>query len=146
MHSVTPHLVVGGADKAIDFYKKAFDAKEESRMPGPDGKVMHASIRIGDSSVMIMDENPRFKAVGPKTLKGSPVTIHLYVKDADATFNKAIGAGAKTVMPLDDMFWGDRYGVVEDPFGHTWAVATHKRDVSRQEMDDAVKKMKTENG
>jgi len=142
MHSVTPHLVVSGADKAIDFYKRAFDAVEGSRLNGPDGKIMHASIKIGDSPVMLMDENPRYKAVGPKSLKGSPVTIHLYVKDADKVFHKAIDAGAKTVMPLEDTFWGDRYGVVEDPFGHTWAVATHKRDVTRAEMDEAMNELK----
>jgi uncharacterized glyoxalase superfamily protein PhnB len=139
MHTVTPHLVVGGADKAIDFYKRAFDAKEQARMASPDGKIMHAEIVIGDSHVMLMDEDPRFKSVGPKTLKGSPVTIHLYVKDADKVFNKALDAGAKTIMPLEDTFWGDRYGVVQDPFGHTWAVATHQRDVSRAEMEEGAK-------
>jgi len=142
MHSVTPHLVVKGAADAIEFYKKAFDAKEQSRLPGPNGTLMHAEMTIGDSHVMLMDESPEWKSVGPKTLKGSPVTIHLYVKDADATFKKAISAGAKPVMPLDDMFWGDRYGIVEDPFGHTWAVATHKRDVPKEEMQEAMKKMK----
>jgi len=140
MHTVTPHIVVAGAAKAIEFYKKAFDAVEGGRLDGPNGKVMHGSMRIGDSTVMLMDEDEHWKAVGPKTLKGSPVTIHLYVKDADATFEKAVKAGAKTTMPMDDTFWGDRYGVIEDPYGHTWAIATHVRDVSREEMDKAAKK------
>ena len=140
MHTVTPHLVVRGAAKAIDFYKKAFDAKENARLPGPNGTIMHAEIRIGDSSVMLMDESPEWKSVGPQTLKGSPVTIHLYVNDADRTFDAAVKAGAKPVMPMSDMFWGDRYGVLEDPFGHSWAVATHQRDVSREEIQEAVKK------
>ena len=140
MHTVTPHLVVRGAAKAIDFYKKAFDAREESRLPGPNGTLMHASIRIGDSSVMLMDESPEWKSVGPQSLKGSPVTIHLYVKDVDKTFDTALKAGAKPVMPVSDMFWGDRYGVLEDPFGHSWSVATHTRDVSEKEMQEAMKK------
>lgn len=140
MHTVTPHLVVRGAAKAIDFYKKAFDAKEESRLPGPNGTLMHAEIRIGDSHVMLMDESPEWKSVGPQTLKGSPVTIHLYVNDADKTFDSAVKAGAKPVMPVKDMFWGDRYGVVEDPFGHSWSIATHTRDVSEKEIEEASKK------
>jgi PhnB protein len=140
MHTVTPHLVVRGAAKAIDFYKRAFDAKEESRLPGPNGTLMHASIRIGDSSVMLMDESPEWKSVGPQSLKGTPVTIHLYVNDVDKTFDTAVKAGAKPVMPVSDMFWGDRYGVLEDPFGHSWSVATHKRDVSDKEMQEAMKR------
>lgn len=140
MHTVTPHLVVRGAAKAIDFYKKAFDAKEESRLPGPNGTLMHASIRIGDSSVMLMDESPEWKSVGPQSLKGSPVTIHLYVNDADKTFDTAVKAGAKSVMPVSDMFWGDRYGVLEDPFGHSWSIATHTRDVSDKEIQEASRK------
>ena len=138
MHTVTPHLVVRGAAKAIDFYKKAFDAKEASRLPGPNGTIMHAEIQIGDSHVMLMDESPEWKSVAPPTLKGSPVTIHLYVPDADKTFQTALKAGGKAVMPLSDMFWGDRYGVLEDPFGHSWAIATHTRDVSPQEMQKAM--------
>ena len=140
MHTVTPHLVVRGAAKAIDFYKKAFDAKEAARLPGPNGTLMHAEIVIGDSHVMLMDESPEWKSIGPQTLKGTPVTIHLYVKDADKTFDTALKAGAKPVMPMTDMFWGDRYGVLEDPFGHSWSVATHVRDVPRQEIDAAAKK------
>ena len=140
MHTVTPHLVVRGAAKAIDFYKKAFDAKEAARLPGPNGTIMHAEILIGDSQVMLMDESPEWKSVGPQTLKGSPVTIHLYVNDADKTFDTALKAGAKPIMPMADMFWGDRYGVLEDPFGHSWSIATHKRDVSEKEIREASKK------
>ena len=141
MHAVTPHLVCAGAADAIDFYKKAFNAEETSRLPGPDGKVMHASIRIGDSTVMLVDENPQWGMLGPKVLNGTPVTIHLYVNDADAFAAHAEKAGAKVTMPVADMFWGDRYGVLEDPFGHRWSVATHVRDVTPDEMQKAMKGM-----
>jgi PhnB protein len=139
MRSVTPHLVCDGAAAAIDFYKKAFGATEVGRMPGADGRLMHGHIVIGDSAVMLVDENRQFGMLGPKTLKGSPVTIHLYVDDVDAFFAHAVAAGAKATMPPADMFWGDRYGVVEDPFGHHWSIATHKRDVSPAEMQQAMK-------
>jgi uncharacterized glyoxalase superfamily protein PhnB len=141
MRSVTPHLICAGADAAIEFYKKAFGAVEQSRMPGPDGKIMHASIRIGDSVIMLNEENPEWGALGPKALKGSPVTIHLYVNDADAVFAQAVKAGAKVTMPLDDMFWGDRYGKVEDPCGHQWSIGTHVRDVTPEEMEKAMAQM-----
>jgi PhnB protein len=141
MQSVTPHLICAGAADAIEFYKKAFDAVEEARLPGPGGKIMHAMIRIGDSAVMLVDEMPEWGALGPKSLKGSPVTIHLYVENADATVERAVKAGAKVTMPLADQFWGDRYGKLEDPFGHHWSVATHVRDVSTEEMQQAMKKM-----
>ncbi len=141
MHSVTPHLVCAGAAEAIEFYKKAFKAVEIARMPGKDGKLMHAMIRIGDSAVMLMDEFPEWKAFGPKALKGSPVTIHLAVEDVDAVAAQAVAAGAKITMPIADMFWGDRYGVLEDPFGHLWSVGTHMRDMSPQEMQEAMAKM-----
>ena len=140
MHTVTPHLICAGAADAIEFYKKAFDAKEMMRLPGPDGKLMHASISIGDSLVMLVDEMPEWGALGPKSLKGSSVTIHLQVADADAAFKQAVAAGAKITMPLEDMFWGDRYGKLEDPFGHHWSVATHIRDVSAEEMQQAMQK------
>ena len=140
MHSVTPHLICAGAADAIEFYKKAFDAKEMMRLPGPDGKLMHASISIGDSLVMLVDEMPEWGALGPKSLKGSSVTIHLQVADADAAFKQAVAAGAEITMPLEDMFWGDRYGKLEDPFGHHWSVATHIRDVSAEEMQQAMQK------
>ena len=139
MHSVTPHLVCDGAGAAIDFYKKAFGATEIGRMAGPDGRLMHGHITIGDSAVMLVDENPQFGMLGPRSLEGTPVTVHLYVEDADAFIERAVAAGAKVLMPLADMFWGDRYGVLEDPWGHHWSVATHKRDVSPDEMSQAMK-------
>jgi uncharacterized glyoxalase superfamily protein PhnB len=141
MHTVTPHLVCAGAGAAIDFYKKAFGATETSRMPGPGGKLMHASIRIGDSAVMLVDEMPEWGSLGPKALKGSPVVIHLYVNDVDVFTARAVAAGAKVTMPVADMFWGDRYGQLEDPFGHRWSVATHVRDVSPADMQQAMQKM-----
>jgi PhnB protein len=140
-HTVTPHLVCAGAADAMDFYKKAFGAVEIARLPGPDGKLMHGHLRIGDSAVMLADEMPSCSSFGPGTLKGTPVTIHLYVNDADAFFTRATNAGAKAVMPVSDMFWGDRYGVLQDPFGHQWAVATHVRDVGHEEMGEAMAKM-----
>ncbi|WP_250534112.1 VOC family protein [Caballeronia sp. AZ10_KS36] len=134
MHSLTPHLVCAGAAEAIEFYKRAFGAVEIARLPGDDGKLMHAMVKIGDSMLMLVDEHPDFGMLGAKSLKGSPVTIHLYVEDVDATVKQAEAAGARVTMPVADMFWGDRYGRLEDPFGHQWSVATHKRDVSRAEM------------
>jgi uncharacterized glyoxalase superfamily protein PhnB len=141
MHSVTPHLICAGAADAIEFYKKAFGAVDLGRLPGPKGRLMHAAIRIGDSTVMLVDEMPEWGAFGPKSLKGSPVTIHLYVQDVDASVARAVAAGAKITMPLDDMFWGDRYCKVEDPFGHHWSIATHIRDVTPDEMKQAMQKM-----
>jgi uncharacterized glyoxalase superfamily protein PhnB len=141
MHTVTPHLICAGAAEAIEFYKQAFGAFELTRMPGPDGKIMHASIRIGDSVIMLNEEFPEWGSFGAKHFKGSPVTIHLYVEDADATFEQAVRAGAKVTMPLDDMFWGDRYGKVEDPFGHQWSIGTHVRDASTEEMQKAMEQM-----
>jgi uncharacterized glyoxalase superfamily protein PhnB len=139
MHSVTPHLICDGAAKAIEFYEQAFGATGSASMLGPDGKVMHAHLMIGDSVVMLVDENRQYGMLGPKSLNGSPVTIHLYVADVDATYQRAVDAGAKATMPPSDMFWGDRYGVLEDPFGHRWSIATHKRDVSPAEMQEALK-------
>ena len=141
MHTVTPHLVCAGAADAIEFYKKAFNATELMRLPGQKGRLMHACIRIGDSSVMLVDEMPEWGTLGPKSLKGSPVTVHLAVEDADAFVQRAVAAGAKITMPVDDMFWGDRYGQLEDPFGHRWSVGTHIRDVSPEEMQQAMQKM-----
>jgi uncharacterized glyoxalase superfamily protein PhnB len=137
---VTPHLVCAGAADAIEFYKKAFNAAEMARIPQPDGKIMHASIRIGDSVVMLVDEFPDWSVRGPKSLGGSPVTIHLYVEDVDAFTERAVSAGAKITMPIADMPWGDRYGQLEDPFGHRWSVATHVRDVSPDEIQQAMLK------
>ena len=135
-HTVTPHLIVKGAAKAMDFYKKAFGAKELMRCPGPDGtSICHGEMQIGNSHVYVCDEFPDMGAVSPLALNGSPVTIHLYVEDADAAFNQAVKAGAQSTMPLSDMFWGDRYGKVKDPFGHNWSIATHKEDVTPQELE-----------
>ncbi len=134
MHTVTPHLICAGASEAIEFYKKAFGATENGRFPMPNGKLMHASIRIGDSTLFLVDEMPEHGALAPKALKGSPVTIHLYVEDVDAFAARAVSAGAKMTMPVADMFWGDRYGQLEDPFGHRWSVATHMRDTSPEEV------------
>jgi uncharacterized glyoxalase superfamily protein PhnB len=134
MNTITPHLVVDGAADAIQFYKKAFGAQEVMRMPGPDGKLGHAMLRIGDSMLMLADEYPQWESFGPLALKGSPVTLHLSVPDVDAAFARALEAGATVRMPLADMFWGDRYGIVQDPFGHRWSLATHVRDVSPEEM------------
>jgi PhnB protein len=141
MHTVTPHLICAGAAEAIAFYKTAFGAVEMSRLPSPDGKLAHASIRIGDSTVMLVDEAPNWGMLGPKSLKGSSVIIHLYVDDVEAFSARAVAAGAKITMPIADMFWGDRYGQLEDPFGHRWSVATHVRDMSPQDMQQAMQKM-----
>jgi uncharacterized glyoxalase superfamily protein PhnB len=137
-HAITPHLIVDGAADAITFYEKAFGAKEVARMPGPKGKLMHAEILIGDSHVFLADEAPDWGAIGPRN-GTSPVTIHLYVKDVDATFAQAVAAGAKAAMPLMDMFWGDRYGKVVDPFGHHWSIATHKQDLTHEQMMEGMK-------
>lgn len=135
-HTITAHLIVGGAGRAIDFYKTAFGAEELFRMPGPDGEsVMHGEIKIGDSIVMICDEFPEM-CRGPKTIGGSPVTLHLYVADADASFNRAVKAGCEVTMPLQDMFWGDRYGKLRDPFGHEWSIATHKEDLTPEQIGE----------
>jgi PhnB protein len=140
MHSLTPHLICDGAAEAIAFYVKAFNAVELSRLPGPNGKLMHAMLRIGDSTLMLNDEAPDWGMLGPKKLKGSSIALHLYVEDVDAAFARAVAAGAKVTMPLADMFWGDRYGQLEDPFGHRWSMATHKRDVTAEEMQEAMRK------
>ena len=146
MHSVTPFLVCAGAAEAIEFYKKAFGAVEVSRLPGPDGKLMHAMIRVEGSAIMLNDENAQWGSLGPKALKGTPVSVHLYVADADAFTAKAVAAGAKVTMPVADMFWGDRYGQIEDPFGHKWSVATHVRDLTPAEIAEAMKAMTAKAG
>jgi uncharacterized glyoxalase superfamily protein PhnB len=144
MSVVTPHLVIAGAAEALDFYVRALGAVEEFRMPGPDGKLMHGQMRIGGNAIMLGEEAPEWGILGPKTLKGSPVYIHLYVDDADAFVARAVKAGAKVTMPVADMFWGDRYGKIQDPFGHNWSIATHVRDVSPAEMMEAMKNMPKE--
>lgn len=141
LRSVTPHLTCAGAGEAIDFYKKAFNATELVRLPGPDGRLMHGCIQIGDSYVMLAEEYPDYNSFGPKTLKGSPVTIHLNVDDVDAVVAQAVEAGATLTMPVADMFWGDRYGQVEDPFGHRWSVATPIRNLSMEELQKAALEM-----
>jgi PhnB protein len=141
MRTVTPHLVCAGAAEAIEFYKKAFGAVGGAHLPGPGGKIMHAMIRIGDSAIFLIDEMPEWGALGPKTLKGSSVTIHLQVEDADALYARAIAAGCTVKMEMSDAFWGDRYGKVTDPFGHDWSIASHMRDVTPEEMQEAMKQM-----
>ncbi len=139
MHSLTPHLVCRGAAAAIEFYGRAFGAIELFRLPGPDGRLIHACVRIGDSQLFLVDEMPEHGALGPQALNGTPVTLHLQVEDADAAFARAVQAGATVSMPLADMFWGDRYGQLVDPFGHHWSIATHVRDVRADEMVAAMK-------
>ncbi len=138
-HTVTPYLVCAGASDAIAFYKKAFGAIEQMRVPTPNGKLMHASMMIGDSMIMLNDEFPEMGALGPKARQGTSVTIHLFVADADLAFARAIKAGATVKMPLADMFWGDRFGLLEDPFGHSWSIATHQRDMTPKEIQTAAK-------
>ena len=145
-HTITPHLVCGGAADALTFYAQAFGAQELSRMPGPGGRIMHAQIRIGDSLLMLADEFPDFGSVGPLALKNTPVYLHLYVEDVDAAYTRAVEAGAKALMPPADMFWGDRYGQVEDPFGHRWSIATHKRDMTPQQMMDEMERSMGQSG
>ena len=140
MTTITPHLVCHGAADAIDYYTRAFGAVELARLPGPDGRLMHAMLKIGNAPLMLVDDYPELGSLGPLALKGSPVTIHLYVEDVDATVARAVAAGAKITMPVADMFWGDRYGRLEDPFGHQWSVATHQRDVSPEEIGAAMAK------
>ncbi len=134
-HTITPYLTVRGADRAIDFYRRAFGAKEHARMHGPDGKtVMHAELQIGDSRFFLGDEVPGMECSSPETLGGSPSGIYLYVRDVDEMFRKAVEAGATVKRPVENMFWGDRTGSLRDPFGHTWDLATRKEDLSPEEM------------
>ncbi len=136
---VTPHLVCRGAADAIAFYKAAFGAKELMRLPGPDGRLIHAAVEIAGGCVMLVDENVEWGAKSPLNLNGTPVTIHLNVADVDAFFERAVKAGATVKMPPADMFWGDRYGVVADPFGHSWSIATHQRDMTADEIMENMK-------
>ncbi len=140
-HTVTPHLVIRGAAEAIEFYKKALGAQELSRMSSPDGKIGHAELKIGDSIIFLADEfpGPGGCAKSPQTVGACTATLNLYVPDVDAAFKKALAAGAKETMPVADMFWGDRYGTFTDPFGHTWGIATHTRDLSKQEVEEGAK-------
>jgi uncharacterized glyoxalase superfamily protein PhnB len=141
LQAIVPHLVCAGAADAIEFYKKAFGAVEMMRLPGKDGRLMHGSIEIGGARVMLVDEMPEWGALSPESLKGTPVTVHLYVDDVDAFVDRAVKAGVTLKMPVADMFWGDRYGVIVDPFGHNWSVATHQRDMTVEEIQEAMKHM-----
>lgn len=138
MHSITPFMVCAGASDAIAWYKNAFGAVELSRLQGPGGKVMHAMIRIGDSSLMLVDADPERGMVAPIKGAGAPVTIHLYVEDADKVFARAVEQGATARMPVSDTFWGDRFGALVDPFGHSWTIATHVRDMTPEEIQAAA--------
>jgi uncharacterized glyoxalase superfamily protein PhnB len=144
-HTLTPHLIVRNATQAIEFYKKALGAEVLGIAPLPDGRIMHALLRIGDSMLMLNDEMPEFGALSPLANGGSGVTIHIYTQDVDAAFNRAVSAGAKVGRPLMDQFWGDRYGVVSDPYGHQWSLASHIQDMSPEDMqraqDEAFAKM-----
>lgn len=133
-HTATPYLIIKGAAEAIEFYKKAFGASELFRMPHPDGKIGHAEMKIGNSPIMLADEFPQMGHVGPKTLGGSPVSLMIYVEDVDAVFNRALSEGAVQQKGVEDKFYGDRVGSLVDPFGHVWHIATHKEDVSPEEM------------
>jgi uncharacterized glyoxalase superfamily protein PhnB len=144
-HTLTPFLTVRNAERAIEFYKQAFGAQERSVAKGPDGKVMHAEVKIGDSVIMLSDEFPEFGSLSPQSVGGSPMGLHIYIENVDAAFDRAVKAGAQVEMPVSDQFWGDRYGKLKDPFGHKWSIATHVKDMSADEMkrsmDDAMAKM-----
>lgn len=133
-HTVTPYLIVKDGMRAIDFYQQAFGAVELFKMPGPDGGLAHAEIKIGDSPIMLADEVPEMEIRGPQSLGGAGVNILLYVEDVDARFEQAVAAGAKVVRPLADQFYGDRTGTLEDPFGHVWTIATHTEDLTPEEL------------
>jgi uncharacterized glyoxalase superfamily protein PhnB len=135
--TITPHLVVKGGSEAIDFYVRAFGAEELCRMPGPDGKLMHAELQIGDSKVFLAEECPEWGVLGPQN-GASPVTIHVYVSDVDSAYQRAVDAGATAAMPPADMFWGDRYGKLVDPFGHHWSMATHVEDLAPEQMQERM--------
>ncbi|HEU5305285.1 MAG TPA: VOC family protein [Gemmatimonadales bacterium] len=137
-HTVTPSLVVAGAAKAIDFYKKALGAEERMRFPGPDGTIMHAELRIGDSTIMLGDEMPEQGGRSPKSYGGTPVSFFVYRENVDAAWKRAVDAGATPVIPLTDQFWGDRAGCLEDPFGHRWWLAQHIQDLTPEEIQKAA--------
>ena len=133
-HTITPHLIVKGAEEAIEFYKRAFGAEVRGIHHGPGNAVMHAEIKIGDSIIMLNDEFPDYGSVGPKTRGGTSTVLNIYTDDADAIFNRATAAGATVIMPLENQFWGDRYGQVEDPYGHRWSIASHLEDLTEEEL------------
>ena len=138
-HSVTPYLIISGAADAIEYYKKAFGATELFRMPAPDGKIGHAELKIGDSPIMLADEHPEMGYQSPASWGGTPVSLMVYVEDVDTVFKRAIAAGGKEKQAVKDQFYGDRLGTLEDPFGHVWTVATHKEDVSMEDMEERMK-------
>ena len=138
-HTVTPYLTVSDGARALEFYQRAFGARETERMAGPGGKVMHAEMRIGDSVIMLSDELPMSTSKAPTTLGGTTGSVMLYLPDVDRTFQQAVAAGCKVLMPPTDMFWGDRFGKLEDPFGNQWGVATHKEDVPPRQMAERAK-------
>ena len=140
-HTVIPYLSVKGASAAIDFYKNAFGATEVMRMATPDGRIGHAELKIGDSHVMLADEFPQMNFLSPKSIGGSPVNIMIYVENADTIFNRAVDGGAKVLKPVQDQFYGDRSGSIEDPFGHMWTISTHIEDVSPEEIDRRAAEM-----
>jgi PhnB protein len=144
-HTLTPHLTVRNADKALEFYKNALGAEVLGAARMPDGRIMHAALRVGDSMLMLNEEMPEYGGLSPQSLNGTGVTIHVYTDNVDEAFNRAVSAGAQVKMPLMDQFWGDRYGLVQDPFGHKWSLATHVKDLSPEEMqraqDEAMAKM-----
>ena len=140
-HTVTPYLIVSDANAAIDFYSRAFGATERYRMPGPDGQVMHAELQVGNSILMLSDENPGMGALSPESVGGTPASFLIYTEDVDAAFARAVEAGAEEAQPPTDMFWGDRFARVLDPFGHPWALATHVEDVGPEEIDRRLQAM-----
>ena len=140
-HSVTPYIIVDDAQAAIECYKNAFGATEVIRLAAPDGTIVHAEVKVGDSHVMLAGEHPEFGAISPKTLGGSPVSLMIYCEDADAMFQQALSAGGREKRPIQDQFYGDRSGIVEDPFGHSWSIATHVEDLTQEEIDSRFAQM-----
>ena len=141
-HTITPYMTVRNAARAIEFYKQAFGAVEKGGiMKSPDGKVAHAELQIGDSILMLGDEFPQMGALSPQSTGGAGMGLHIYLEDVDSAFERVVKAGATVEMPVADMFWGDRYGKLADPFGHKWSIGTHKHDVTMEEMEEAMKQM-----
>jgi PhnB protein len=145
-HSVTPYLIIKGAAKALEFYKKAFGARELMRVPGPQGTIGHAEIQIGDSRIMLADECPGGEFLSPTSRGGTSVSLLIYCEDVDNRFNQALAAGARVIRPLQDQFYGDRSGAVEDPFGHQWSISTHVEDVSMEEIQRRMDAMSKQAG
>lgn len=141
-HTVIPYLVISGADRAIEFYKKAFGATEVVRMPGPDGKIAHAELQIGDSRIMLGEESPQMGYRSATTIGASPISLYVYLPDCDSVVKQAVAQGAELKKPVEDQFYGDRNGTIHDPFGHIWTIATHVEDVSEAEMEQRMKKLR----